>query len=279
MRNRTLLVTALLATLTLASLPAITAAAGVQVAQTGVVTHFPCPSFCGGPGSRFASDLDGGLGFTTSFSSLNNIDGSGQARADLNGPTSLPVLRAMGISQANSNATGQAVGMQGFFYNGVGSGAYMLDVHLLGIANDPNPSPFETDGRLFAQVLVFRDNNPGTDTGYSTDYSTLKFEIIPFEGDLDELADAGTTLEITPDNVIHSVATTLSVSGLSGGDLIYVWASLVGTGTRGGFGNGFSTLNLEFQDATGLTPVPVPAAWALFASAALLGLRRRRRRS
>lgn len=279
MRNRTLLVTTSIAVLTLASVPALTSAAAIEAAQTGVVTLFPCPSFCGGPGTRIASDLDGGLGLTTSFSSLNNIDGNGQARADLTGPTELPVLRAEAFSQANSNATAEAAGMQGFFYNGGGSGTYMLDVTLLGIANDPNPSPLVTDGSLFAHVLIFRDNNPATDTGYSSDYATLKSEIILLTSDLEELADAGTTLKITADNVVHSVSTTLSVSGLNAGDLIYVWASLTADGTRGGFGNGFSTLTMEFQDPTGLshTPVPVPAAWVLFGPAALLlGLRRLR---
>lgn len=270
----------LLPSLALALTPILTEAAVVEVAQTGVITHSPCPSFCGGPGGTFLSDFDGGVGFTTSFSSISNSDGNAQARADLNGPTELPVLRAQGFSQANSRATGEAVGMQGFFYNGAGSGTYNLDVVLTGIANDPNPSPTTTDGNVSAHVLIFRDNDPTTATDFSTDYSTLKFEILSLSGELEELADAGQTLTIVPDNLVHSVPTTLSISGLNTGDLIYVWASLIGSGTRSGFGNGFSTLNLAFQDPSGLShsAVPIPAAGLLFAPALLmLGALRTRR--
>jgi len=79
------------------------------------------------------------LGFTTSFSTLSNGQGNGQAQTDLNGPTELPVLRAKAFSLPTANASAQAVGMQGFFYNGGGTGTYDLDVVLTGIANDPNP--------------------------------------------------------------------------------------------------------------------------------------------
>lgn len=270
-----------LTTITVAGLPSVASAVAVQAAQTGVITHFPCPSFCGGAGARFNSAFDGGVGFSTSFSSLSNGDGNGRASASLNGPTELPVLRAEGFSGPNSRGVGEAVGMQGFFYNGGGSGSYMLDVFLTGVALDTDPSPFTTDGSLTAKVLIFRDNNPATDTPYSTAYDTLKFEILPFAGDLEELADAGTTLQIIADGQVRSISTTLSVSGLNAGDLIYVWANLIGEGTRNGFGDGFNTLTMEFQDPTGLSPhapVPVPPAIALFGSALMLGWWRRRAR-
>lgn len=267
---------AIAAALLLISSPSITSAALVQAVYTGVSTLSPCPSYCGGAGAVFASDQNGGVGLTSSYSSLSTADGNGQAQADLNGSTELPVLRAQAFSQSNSSASAQAVGMQGFYYDGSGSGTYQLDIMLAGIAN--NPSLIAVDGGLSASVVIFRDTDPSTDVDFSVSYGTLKFEIIPLTGDLELLADAGMALQITPDNVQHTVSTTLSVSGLNAGDLLYVWASVGGGGTRGGFGDGFDTLTLQFQDASGLshTPVPIPGACAMFAPALLLIARRRR---
>lgn len=250
----------------------------VVAASTGVTTIAPCPSFCGGAGSVFDSDIDGGVGLDFSESSLNNAQGTGMARADLTGPFDLPVLRAESYSNPNARVGSQAFGMQGFY---VTQSEYTLDVALAGIALDvPEVAgAFNADGRAFAQVMIFRDNDPSTDVSPSGDYGTMKFEVIPGTGDLELLADAVepnglATLTITPDNQVHIVGTTLTVSGLQFNDLIYVWAELVTSGTRGGFGDAFNTLDMQFVNPQGLShtphpPVPEPASLLLLGCGAL----------
>jgi hypothetical protein len=267
------------AALALASIPSLASAAAVQAVVTGVSTSFPCPSFCGGAGARFFGDAGGGVGFTTSHTAVNNIDGIAQAQADLNGLVELPVLRAQAFGLPNAGATAQAAGMQGFYYDGSGSGTYQLDIALSGIVNNPSVVPGRQDGSLTANVFIFRDNDPSTDTPYSNSYGSFLFEIIPSSSDLEVLTDAG-LLQIAPDNVQHTVSTSLSVSGLNPGDLIYVWAQVQASGLRGGSGDGYDTMTMQFQNASGLShsPVPIPGAFALFTPAALLLSARIRRR-
>lgn len=241
-----------------------------RAAATGVGTLYPCPSFCGGPGGRFDFDIDGGVGPKDSYSSLSNIDGSGQALASLDGPTALPILKAEAYSQAFSRVSAEAVGMQGFFYDGSGNGDYELEVSLSGLAS----------GRLEADVFVFIDHDPESDPDFSTDDGTMRFEIIDLSDDL-ELLDV-LNLQIPGDEIERSVTGSLFVSGLNYGDLIYVWAGLLADGIRGGYADGFNTLNLAFTDPTGLSQepppaiVPLPGTMALLGPALLLGLRRRR---
>ncbi len=267
------------------------AATAIFATETDVTTLSPCPSFCGGFGGAFDSDSDGGEGFVTSYSSLNNADGDGQARAELNGPTELPVLNAEAFSHAevlpqrSSRVDANAFGLQGFY---VGGTSYALDITLSGIANDvpePNPSVFNEDGSVVAHVMIIRDNDPGSDISFTSHYPTMKFELIPGSGDLEILADAvdglgQATLVIPPDNTMHTVTTTLTISNLVPNELIYVWAGLTASGTRGGFGDSFSTLTMAFQDPAGLShnPIPLPAGVWLFGAglAALAGVRRRR---
>lgn len=249
-------------------------ATAVFSVETGVSTISPCPSFCGGAGGAFDSDLDGGTGLTTSSSSLDNVDGDGRAQADLIGPTDLPILRAEAFSHAqalpvrSSRVAAHAFGLQGFY---VTDSTLSLDITLTGIANDvPEPSAgvFNEDGDAVAHVMIIRDNDPGSDIDFTSHYPTMKFEVIPGSGDLELLADAinpvgQATLTIPPDNTVHSVSTTLTVLGLVFNELIYVWADLGVSGTRGGFGDAFSTLTMEFQNSNGLShdlhPVPEPS--------------------
>jgi hypothetical protein len=255
---RTLLI-AFLGCLVLPPLAAL-AQTAVFSAQTGASTLFPCPSFCGGPGSRFQNDSDGGIGMTASTSSLNNIDGLANALASLDGPTELPILRAEAFSQSNSSAVAQAFGMQGFY---VDAPEYSLDLTISGIAlNDPAPGS-NADGSVVANVMIFRDNDPSSDVFPTSHYATMKFEVIPLSGDLELLADAVEgpglpTLTIPADNVTHSVSTTLTVTDLNVNDLIYVWANVIASGTRSGFGDAFDTLTMEFQNPQGLSHSPHP---------------------
>lgn len=256
----------------------VSAQTAIFSAETGVSTSSPCPSFCGGAGGAFDSDFDGGIGLTMSSSSLNNVDGSGQALSELNGQMELPVLKVDAFSheqalpQRSSRVGAQAFGLQGFYAAG---SSYSLDINLTGIANDvPEPSPnvFNEDGSVVAHVMIIRDNDPNSDISFTSHYPTMKFELIP-GSDLEILADsvnvAGqATLVIPPDNTVHNVSTTLTAADLNFNDLIYVWTDLNASGTRGGFGDAFSTLTMQFQNSQGLShtphpPVPEPSALAL----------------
>ena len=177
--------------------------------------------------------------------------------------------------------------MQGFY---VGATSYLLDITLTGIANDvPElaPNVFNEDGSAVAHVMIIRDNDPTSDISYTSHYPTMKFELIPGSGDLEVLADALTgalpTLTIPPDNQVHSVSTTLSITGLTPGELIYVWADLNASGTRGGFADAYSTLTMAFQDSTGLShtaPVPEPSEYLLMlAGLGVIGAAARRARA
>jgi hypothetical protein len=261
----------------------------IFAAETSVSTISPCPSFCGGTGGVSDFDLDGDQGFTMSFSSLNNVDGDGQALADLSGPTDLPILKAEAFSHAqalpvrSSRVGAQAFGLQGFY---VGASSYSLDITLSGIANDiPEPSSgvFNEDGDATAHIMIIRDNDPSSDISFTSHYPTMKFEVID-GNELELLADAVNAvgqqiLTIPPDNTMHSVSTTLTASGLTPGELIYVWADVTVSGTRGGFGDAFDTLTMQFQNSQGLShtpPVPEPSALALgLVSAFALVLNRR----
>lgn len=261
--------------------------------ETSVSTISPCPSFCGGPGLASAFDSDGGIGQSTSNALLNNADGNGRAFADLSGPTELPILKAEAFSNAQTASTrssrvaAHAFGLQGFY---VGGTSYSLDVTLSGIANDvpaAGAGVFNEDGSIVAHVMVIRDEDPGTDIAFSSDYASMKFEYIP-SSDLTLLAEifhpSGlTSLVIPADNTFHNLATTINVTGLLPGELIYVWASLSASGTRGGFGDAYSTLTMQFQDPTGLSHVaaiPEPAEYLmLLAGLGVLGAAKRRKRS
>ncbi|MCA9261320.1 MAG: hypothetical protein KDA61_19025, partial [Planctomycetales bacterium] len=183
----------------------------------------------------------------------------------------------------------QAFGLQGFY---VTQSSYTLDVTLSGIAYDaPEPSStvFNEDGSVVAHVMLLRDNDPSSDISYTSHYATMKFELIP-GSDVEILSESldgsgAAALVIPPDNVVHSVSATLNVAGLTPGELIYVWADLNASGTRGGFGDAYSTLTMSFQDPTGLSHTPIPNVpeptsgllWLIGLAGSEIGARRRRR--
>lgn len=246
-------------------------------AEASVGSISPCPSFCGGFGTAFGNTSDGGAGVASASTSLHNVDGDGRVLADLSGPAQLPVLHAeaqshaASASQRSSNVQAVGTAMRQYLYNGPATSVDLMAV-LHGAANATHPS----DALLLAHVLAYA--GPDLDV-FSTSYGTLRFEIIPGLSDLTVLDEV--TLTVPTNGGVQSVNGTLSLA-LNDGDSFFVWAQLITSGTRGGSANGFDTLNLQFGDATGITPVgpaavPLPNM-VLLEAGALLALVLRRRR-
>ena len=238
-------------------------------AETSVSTISPCPSFCGGPGSQSDRDIDGGEGFTSSQSSLSNPDGNGRAEASLSGAVSLPVLRAEAFASTtrSSQVQATATAMQGFYVGVGGLTSYELELALTG----------EATGTVRADVLVFRDTDPGSLPMFTSDRGSMAFEVIPLTGDLEMLQTF--TMALPGSGLAQSLFATVGIEDVAVGDLFYVWARLSATGRNGTYSDAFNTLNLSYADATGLSqlaPVPEPGAWMMFA-AGLLALAARRR--
>lgn len=258
-----------------ASTPAL---AADVVATTGVSTISPCPSFCGGAGRSSEFDIDGGPGFTSSYSSLANTDGNGQAAAALNGGSAgLPTLRAEVFSGADSRVGAEAAGMRKYAYSGATSN-FTLDLTLDGDVIDPTTPPDSPDASLVANLVVVQ----ASELDFSADYGTFAFEVValdPAATLLDETTINFFSLglfDTGPQSVTQSVSFTLN-----DGDEIFVWANLVASGTRGGAADAFNTASLAFStgNVAGLTAVPLPAgAWLLLSGMAIIATRRSRMR-
>lgn len=246
------------------------------VATTGVSTISPCPSFCGGTGGSSAFDIDGGPGLGSSYSSLANGDGNGQAAAALNGGgAGLPVLRAEAYSGANSRVGAEAAGMRKYVYRGAASN-FTLALTLDGEVNDPTSPPSAPDASLVANLVVVL----ASELGYSSDYGTFAFEVVALDPGatlLDETSINFFSLGLF-DTGLQSVTQSVSFT-LNDGDEIFVWANLVASGIRGGTADAFNTASLAFSagNVAGLTAVPLPAgAWLLLSGFGIIAARRTR---
>lgn len=254
------------------------AAAVPFAAQTGVTTISPCPSFCGGPGTIFESDLDGGPGFGVSQSLIPaGLNGTGASVADLNGGgLSLPTLGADAFSEngpeGGSRVSSDAAAMNSYTYRGPTS-TFTLGVTLTGhVVNGAEVG----DGNLSANLGVVLTS----DIDFATSAGTFFFETIPLTPGaslLDRASIDFLNLGLI-DTGTQSITDVLAFQ-LEDGDNIFIWSNLVANGTRGGLAVGGNTFTAEFLsgNVAGLTasyvsPIPVPAAAYLLASGvALLG--------
>jgi hypothetical protein len=246
-----------------------TAYASTWGAEAGISMITPCPSFCGGSGGQSDFSFDGGEFSSTAFTSLSNFGGTGQASADLSGPTLLPVLGAEGFSGSNSRTGSSAVGMLGYTYTGAAATSIFLDIALEGErGGTTNPS----DAWVRSNVAVIL----GDVNDFVTHYPTFIFEVVPGTPGLSVLAESNLSLDlgVGPQTKTDSIGFTLNP-----GDEFFVWAGIEAGGIRDGFGDAFNTLSMSYSDDTGISPsvVPVPAAFWLFGSGlvGLVGIARR----
>jgi hypothetical protein len=240
-------------------------------AEVGVTTLSPCPSFCSGFGGMFDSSSDGGEFSSSAFTSLSNVDGTGQAGANLSGPSLLPELGAEGFSGPDSRTDSSAVGMLGYTYTGASATTISLDIELdgeRGGTTDPLDAWVSSD-----VAIILGDVND-----FVTDYASFIFEVVPGTPGLSELGTSNLSLDLNagPQTQMDSIGFTLNP-----GDEFFVWAGLNAGGIRNGYGDAFNTLTMSFSDDTSITPsaVPIPAAAWLFCSGLLgmIGIARRKK--
>ncbi len=262
------------------AIPGVAAAASIA-AETAVSTVSPCPSFCGGSGSISEFDSDGGEGFASSQSSIPaGVNGSGAALAQLSGGAlALPVLGAEAFSEADSNVNSNAAAMHKYTYNGATS-LFTLDLVLEGSLGEGSQPP---DADLFVNTIIAT----ASDLDFFRDYGSFRFEILPGTPDASVLVESEIDfrdldlVDLGFQRVTDSIDFTLE-----DGDMVFIWSSLVASGTRGGFADGLNTFGMSFSagNVAGLTastsPVPLPAPIALLASAlGVIALRRRTARA
>ena len=206
-----------------------------------------------------------------SYSSIPaGVNGNGQAQATVVGGLSLPELKAEAFSNPNARVEANAAGMQKYNYSGPES-IFSLDVTLDGeVINGAQA----LDAALFANAMVFI----ASDVDFFSHYGTFAFEVLPSSDAviLDEVGINFVSLGLV-DAGYQSVTETLEFT-LEDGDSLFIWASLVARGTRGGSADAFSTFSFEFTggNTAGLAAVPLPPALWLFASC-LTGLVLKRR--
>ncbi len=231
--------------------------------QTSASTWANCPSFCTGL-SQF--DSDGGE-LVTSANSEQLTYATGRAAGSLNGPTALPLLQVFGSSAVGRRGNSNSFGVQGYTYNGTAPTTLDLDINLHGSIT--NNSPGYTSNTLSASIAVIG----ASDLPWVPSFGSLVFEVV------DPGSVLGTAqVALNSPGADQNRDTAINFT-LNPGDDFYVISSLSANG-QNGIADGWGTLNLNFSDASGLTPaaVPLPAALWLFASG-LLGFSTWRRRS
>lgn len=250
------------------------AASGLPLTEWGTTTRTStaeCPSFC--TNFDFGPATGGYNQASAPTSSIADAKGSAAAEASLDpgAGLALPVLRAEASSQSASlgSAFGTAFAVEGYTYDGSGSGDFTLDITLTGTVSDATPADGDTS--IEATVYLFREEN----FAFVQDIPTLIFEYGAVEIDSQVLSIAGNETD-----AVRSGSLSFS---LAPGESVYLWTQLRAEAERDlSFADAFSTLTHGFRDATGLSSasnVPEPATAVLLgtAVAGLAAARRRRR--
>ena len=239
-------------------------------AEVGISSISPCPSFCGGSGATFDSSFDGGEGFDTAFTSLDNVatlgHGSGQARAEFSGPSLLPLLRGLSDAEPNARVSTSSTAYRLYNYSGPGT-TIQLDVALSGNA----AAPSVLDASIEATVVIVT----GSDLPHSTHAPTFLFEIVPGTPGIDI---CGSVVNLSIDvNAGVQIQNGSAQCDVQDGDDFFVWSNLTTSGTRDGLAAAFDSLTAAWADPTGITVVPEPQT-ALLLLLGLTGLATSRRR-
>lgn len=240
-------------------------------AETGTASN--CPSFCTtANGGDFQNDSDGGE-FATVATSTENSYGKAWSMAQYTGSTTtyLPVLKVDTSSDLGRRAGADAFGVQGYSFSGADGTSITLNIDLTGDIGD-NPTGYVSN-TLKASIAVIKTSA----LDWLPEFGTLVFEVAPQGSSQGEeflfLSSPGLNLSTTG-------SLTFTVDD---GDDFYVVAELQAN-AQNGFASSTNTLNMSFDNDTGLTAVeqttviPVPAAVWLFASGliGLIGIARRR---
>ncbi|MCB5187103.1 PEP-CTERM sorting domain-containing protein [Methylobacillus caricis] len=222
---------------------------------------------------------DGGIGISASAvnegSFTPNSSGTA-ASAALSGPSSLPTLKVK--TAANDDAY-RWVWIHAFqAFDVLSHGSNILNISFSG----------EADGRVEADILVFKDSLP---SGSDDELSRVAFLSA---GTVGELAFSEQTGRYTildywhggigkdyyDDGTYQTVSGSLNLGGYAPGEVVYVWVAVEATAINGTSVDASHTLTMSWDNPSqfsAIAAVPEPTAYAMFlAGLGLLGFMRRR---
>lgn len=196
-----------------------------------------CPSYCSG---ELVVNEEGGVNLESSFATLTNTSGSGQALAEVNGSGFTPVLKAKAASNANTRVNANAWGIQHYTYTGSEETTLELNLNLHGSVSE--------EGRITGRVAVIK----GDELPWTNDMATLIYELVPYENVL-----ANDTLFISSGT--NQVANTNLSIELNPGDSFFVRADLLTSGRdEGSAADAYNTFTMNFSDDSQLQAANQP---------------------